>query len=108
LKFDEFVDCAEHGGGDGALQVRFVGEKLILIAEPPPLGPGVEAMPEKEKLPLKAGNEPVTVPLNVVELGVNGIEPMIGKPLEFGELSISKSISEATPGPSPDALTERL
>jgi hypothetical protein len=47
----------------------------------------MEAVPEKLKFPLKAGNEPVTVLLKVVEVAVNGMDPVIGKPLAYGELS---------------------
>jgi len=47
----------------------------------------MEAVPEKLKFPLKAGNEPVTVLLKVVEIAVNGMDPVIGKPLAYGELS---------------------
>ncbi|WP_263366382.1 hypothetical protein [Edaphobacter bradus] len=92
LKFDVMVDCAEQDGGGGTPQVRFIGETLMLIVSVEPLYPADPAVPEKLKLPLSAGKEPVTVLLNVVEVAVKGIEPMIGKPLAYGELSISKSI----------------
>ena len=88
LKFDELVDCVAQGGGGGAPQVRFSGEKFMLTVLMSPLYPGIEAVPEKLKLPLNAGNEPVTVPLNVEDIAVKGIEPVIGKPLAYGELSI--------------------
>jgi len=37
------------------------------------------------RLPVKVGNEPVTVSLNVVEVAENGIKPVIGKAAEPGE-----------------------
>jgi hypothetical protein len=70
--------------GGGASQVRLTGGILTVTTS---LTPGNIAVPEKSRLPLKGGNEPVTVSLNVVELAVKGIMPVIGKPLEAGELS---------------------
>ena len=71
-------------------QLRFVGEKSMLIV----LAPVTVAVPEKLKLPLNAGNEPVTVPSNVSDIFgfmLRGIEPVIGVP--DGEGTIVKSIS---------------
>jgi hypothetical protein len=88
LKFDAIADSVVQGGGGGTPQLRLLGEKWMLTVLTSPLYPGIVAVPEKVKLPFKAANEPVTVPLNVVEVAVNGIEPVTGNPLAYGELSI--------------------
>jgi hypothetical protein len=70
--------------GGAVLQVRFVGEKSILVVDPASV-----AVPEKLKLPFKVGNEPVTVPSNTSDFPVlNGIEPVIAEPPEDGRGSI--------------------
>jgi hypothetical protein len=47
------------------------------------------AVPEKVKLPASAGNEPVTVSVNVPESGaVKGIDPVRGSPLDPGATSM--------------------
>jgi hypothetical protein len=47
------------------------------------------AVPEKVKLPASAGNDPVTVSVNMPESGaVKGIDPLTGSPLEPGATSI--------------------
>ena len=85
LKLDTMLVCAEQGGGGGGAHVRLDGEMLTELNEP--LYPGNVVLPENEKLPFKSGNEPVTIWLNALELAVKGIDPVIGKPLELGELS---------------------
>jgi hypothetical protein len=84
LKFDEFVDCAVQLCAGGVPQVMLIGENWMLT----PLCPDIAAVPEKLKLPFNAGNEPMTVPVNVAELAVNGMEPAMGRPAANGELSI--------------------
>ena len=68
-----------------ASQVRVEGEKLMFIVEGSAFEKiGIsEAVPENVKLPTSAGNEPVTVSVNVPEPGaVNGIDAMRGNPLD--------------------------
>jgi hypothetical protein len=92
LKFEAFTDCAEQGGGGGGVHVRLEGENVITpyAGYSLPFPPVSWTVPENAKLPSSAGNEAVTVLLNVPDAGaVNGIEPMIGNPLEPGEASIS-------------------
>ena len=68
-----------------------------------PLPPRSVAVPEKEKLPPSGGNEAVTVLLKVPDVGaINGIEPMMGNPVDHGEASISYESVYCTPGVSPD------
>jgi len=90
LKFDEFMDCAEHGGGGGGAHVRLEGEKLMSwVGKPPLLGPTSVAVPEKVKLPASAGNEPVIVSLKVPESdATKSISPVSGKPVATGETSM--------------------
>ncbi len=83
LKFDALPDIAEQVGGGGAPQVRLVGDISMWIV----FHPAREAVPEKLKLPFKAGNEPHTALSKVLEAAVKGKEPMIGAP-EDGMLLI--------------------
>jgi hypothetical protein len=104
LKFDEFVDSAEQGGGGGAGQVRLVGEKLISIV----LNPTKEAVPENVKVSLNVGNEPLTVSPNFpFEGAVKVIECSIGKPAEPGVTSIVYLMVYFVPGTRADAVAER-
>ena len=91
LKFELFADCTEQAGGGTGPQVRFEGEKLMFIVEGSSFEKiGIsEAVPENVKLPTSVGNEPVMVSVNVPESGtVNGIDPVMGSPVEPGETSI--------------------
>ena len=92
LKFESLIDWAEQGRGGGGPQVRVDGEKLMLMVEDVSffgLPANNVAVPEKVKLPASAGNEPVTVSVNVPEsAAVKGIDPLTGSPLEPGATSI--------------------
>ena len=72
------------------MQVTLEGEKLIgMVMGSLVAGLASEAMPEKETVPLIAGNEPVTVSLNMPEPGaVKESEPVTGNPLVPDEFSI--------------------
>jgi len=67
------------------------GEKLMTVVTgfSLPFPPVRVADPENEKLPESIGNDAVMVSLKVLDVAVNGIEPVMGNPTVPGEASIS-------------------
>jgi hypothetical protein len=78
LKFDALADIPAQTGGGVAPQLMLAGETSMGIV----FHPAREAVPEKLKLPFKAGNEPHTAVSKVLETAVKGKQPVIGDPPE--------------------------
>ena len=80
LKFDPSLDIAAQASGGVGPQVKLEGEISIGIV----FHPARVAVPEKLKVPFKAGNEPHTEVSKVLELAVKGRNPVIGEPPDDG------------------------